>query len=213
MEELKAALPGLEREQYRDLEFGLSDALSYQEQIGEIYDPGKQIKEIKAELVRLRNNLINAQESSNPKLWQARLMNVIDQLPASVLKTLDIYDTKLKQARPTPLDSGFKILAMRLPDVDAFNVLMGALDALQADIITPGKGNARKQAKRHIPAIHCLAKWFKDALPGHAISADEKSLFYRYVEVYFNRYVDSVTPTRHIKNAIDDYQNWRHINL
>lgn len=211
MKELKIELPGLEPKQYLELEFGLSDALNYQNKIGGIYDPGLQVKEIKSELKRLRNNLTKTQESKNPERWQARLIKVIDGLPDIVLKTIDIYDIKLKEARATPLDSGFKTLAMQLPNDDAFNVMLNALTAIEADIITPGKGNARKQAKHYIPAIQCLAKWFKDAMPGHAISSDEKSYFYRYVEVYFNYLGLQTQPKRHIKNAINDYKDWRHI--
>ncbi|MBE0471441.1 MAG: hypothetical protein IBX55_18270 [Methyloprofundus sp.] len=210
MEELKASLPDLTDDQYQLLNFGLVDADQCLKMVGDLYDPGLTVKEIREELERVKKNLINAQQAKNAQLWQARLIKALDYLPRSVLLILDTYDREIFSEKPLG-GSGFKELAMRLPNEQVFNVLFSALEALQAEIITPGKGNARKQAKRFIPAIHCLARWFKDVLPNSAISADEKSAFYRYVALYLEKHIGATDPGRHIKNAIQDYSNWKQI--
>ncbi|MBI1327854.1 MAG: hypothetical protein GC136_09465 [Alphaproteobacteria bacterium] len=92
--------------------------------------------------------------------------------------------------------SGIQVICEKLENTMEFSL---------EEVATPGRGNARKEGKKYIPAIKVLERYFRSALPMNKISSSQTSKFYKYVEIWFANYVPEAEIEdyrRHIQNAI-----------
>jgi hypothetical protein len=76
--------------------------------------------------------------------------------------------------------------------------MLSAVNGMFADLKTPGKGGAKRDARRYIPQIQLLAKHFIEAT-GLAPSAKDESAFSDYVK--FALRIEG-SPRKHIENAL-----------
>ncbi|WP_418648791.1 hypothetical protein ACNQFN_10940 [Thauera butanivorans] len=196
------------------LESGLHDATGYQAQIGENYCPGISHKEYRQLVNRLRKALQKIKSGCG---CQEKALNSVAQilnlLPPEYLGAWDSYDLELVRqplAMQNPHDSHFEQWARALPRFGKADrsVLAGRLLGLMEKIEFNecGRGGGRNDARKYIPGIQCLARWFADVLPDCAISTSKDTLFYRYVRYWLNHYMGwkGDSPDRHIGNALLD---------
>lgn len=205
------------------LKSGLDDATGYQDMCGPHYDPGISHKEYRQLVNRLRKALkkIKSGRGCQEKALRS-VAQTLNSLPPEYLGAWDSYDLELvKQplAMQHPHDSHFEQWARALPRFDKADrsVLAGRLLGVmeRIEFNEPGRGRARKDARKYIPGIQCLAKWFRDVLPNCAISESKDTLFYRYVGHWLKHYMnwEGDSPDRHVENALADLQHWKKIGL
>jgi hypothetical protein len=202
------------------LEFGLGNANGAQDQLGEIYDDGLTNNEYSEEVRRLNNALLKIKKGKGTfdaafksvKTALSRLplidKQALDTTKEFYLQSLDVANYDL---------SIFETKALSLPDmteaqrIATVSQLIDITQECYSDgLANVGKGHARKQAKRYVAGIQCLARWFRETLPDRAISYKEESLFNLYVSYWLKEYQGiDVNPERHIRNAIADLKKWK----
>lgn len=201
---------------------GLEDATAWQAEYSEKYSLGVTLKEYSAALDRLAKGLRKLKDNrGRPDVAQRSINKALDVLYAGApaLYHTDDFWKIIALARQTGWEyspggqSEFEHLARLLP---RFNdrpaiaaLLLRHVEYQLSQLIQPGKGGRRTDAKRYNEGMRRLEYWFKSALPDLTISASEKSVFYRYVAFWFSYYlsIEVSDPSRHIKALIDSKKN------
>lgn len=140
----------------------------------------------------------------------------IKNIPESERSKLDAYymdanngDTLLHNLSFDSLDSisrihavsGMEIIAEKLEKAFA-----GAEDFIPAS----GQGGQNNQAKQYVFAVETLAQYFSEECPNYALSKSKNTMFYRYVQLWFEAFIDPNNPDRDVsrvlKHAFDNSQ-------
>jgi len=194
---------------------GLDDARIYQSSLQGMHDHGSSHKEFKEAATRLHNalaKLARGTAGTDTNLTNAKTYASI--IPKNYRTLLDQQDRDFYFSEPWPPGStrfeaaidGLRAMPSTKQQARAER-LRGIVESLIDDLAAPGKGGARKEAKRCILGIQCLMQHFREALPDNPITSKTDSLFYRYVVIWmeFAGYGtdQKPTPERHIQNAID----------
>lgn len=207
----------------RLLAHGLRAAAGVNEQYGDIYAPDLSFKDYRNAHGTLHKELLKLAEGRGNA---ERSMRVVKQaakkLPAADVEAFDSYDRTLAT---TPLhkrhlrDSHFEQLLDSLPDLD--DQTRRDTAAMLAEIVgklllnKPGKGGGNRAAVQYVAGLIELMHWFAEALPANTITANPKSVFYRYAAHWLTYYTASEveSPERHIRAAIDAKSRWIKISL
>lgn len=203
---------------------GLEDALHYQQQVGAIYVPAIKkgdgveyvtTKEINTDFTQLQTalNKLLSKSGDDSKAYR-RLSEIFSHIPIELRHYLDsvysvVNGTELETY--TPHQSACERIAGYLSTMNEgirdkpVKALRNAVESVLQNISTPGKGGARKEAKRYIAGIACLARHFSEALPSRSISSEQYSIFHNYVVFWLQNYVlvDINSAERHIQNTIE----------
>lgn len=195
----------------KTLYYGLSDASGVHESVGGIYDAGTTVREMRDALTSLVKALFKIEQGKGSlDVAQASIAKAVALIPPEYLHALDTVTPALFDLPPLDEEkSNFEVIALSLSDISEperklrAQDLQGAVSVFLQDIKTPGKGGARRDARHYVAGIMKLADWFSEALPDHAISANENSVFYRYAAWWLeNREGMKTDPKRHIKGAV-----------
>lgn len=91
-------------------------------------------------------------------------------------------------------------------DADSLHHLKGATRQFLDNTRSPGRGGARRDARRHRFGIERLAEYFSELFPDRKVSADPNSLFFLYAKFWINNFMGSTVknPELHIQHAIDE---------
>ncbi|AUN94820.1 hypothetical protein [Pseudazoarcus pumilus] len=205
------------------LAHGLVAASQRQRFLADLYAPAVTFKEYAANIERLQKGLEKIASGRGDTDRAIRVVRqAISALPPADVEALDSYDrnTAIKPLAKRHLrDSHFEQAIDRLIEQDDSERRASARSlaeiVAQVELNRPGKGGGSRCAKRFVPAIQELAYWFAEALPNHAISSSENTVFYRYVAYWLQDHGGSTIefPERHIHAAIEDAKHWRKISL
>lgn len=192
-----------------------------------LYDPGS-VKDAKEGAQRLQtalDKLLNRRGTVQAALRSLRAgVQSLKRHHPMALTELDAYGSLLLLDMPEAVDhetgeriSIFERVVQGMTDQTMMNdarTLKPAVDEFLNRYGSPGRGGARKDAKRWIPAIQTLAESFREALPDRVISPNENTLFPLYVAFFADP--DSTKGpdmTRHIRNALEDLKHWEKVSL
>jgi len=209
--------------QYDGLEFAKSRYLS----LAELYSPGKFndakecIQRIDKALLKILSNKGKAEVA-----WKSIFCAIADckRYAPGALKELDAFGL-LNINIPKKLEPGaFRIVstfealterANKTSNVDDLRLLRIATTGFLTNCKTPGRGEARREARKYIPGIQALAETFREALPDCALSDNENTLFPLYVKYWLEHFigVNIVAPDRHIRHALEDLEHWEKITF
>ena len=208
--------PRIDADTMHRLSEGLRVATSRQGAYREAHDRGT-FKAVREEVPRIHRALVKLAVGRGTR--QAAIRSLEDAIQSArtycpgVFEELDAVD-ELQLSMPVCIyQSAFERHVDQVVNADPGKLpaMAGELSKITAhfldDMKTPGKGGARKQARRYIDGLHELAREFEDALPAHQLSADPNSLFYRYALHWLSECMaENVRdPERHIRNALAEY--------
>lgn len=218
-EQLRESMRLTDPQTIQALLHGIEDAGRYQRSLKGIYDHGASHKEFREAVTRLHNALAKlARGTAGKDTNLTNAKHYLSMIPKDYRTLFDQQDRDFYFSEPWPPGStrfeaaidGLRAMPSTEQQARAER-LRGIVESLIDDLATPGKGGARKEAKRCIMGIQCLMRHFSEALPDNPITPKTDSLFYRYVVVWMefaNYAVDQKpTPERHIQNAIANLGN------
>lgn len=189
------------------LVFGIEDAKGYWEKVGEIADPGVGVKDIRATLESMRGALRKMARGTVTSAATRQLEIAAKMLPRLHMRVLGQYGGD-------PIDAELTLAAMlESPSAVAAQRLLACVDGLLGDLVSPGRGNSRRQAKTYAMGIDKLAQWFGETLPRHAVSANPQSKFYAYCECFLEHVGHQGDASRHIEKALEIRSGWVKVPL
>ncbi len=189
-------------QQARKLLAGLHDALGYHHDMGEMYCSEINVKDYK-------DTIQNAHDAL--KILNAALGN----LSETNRLLIDDYYREANNSDKTMIDlANAEMFETGVPKSGFYQIsqrMQNALEKAEENIKAPGAGNARRDGKKYIAAIEALRQNFLDVFPDKKPSASPETLFYRYVQIWFQCFVDPENPDkdvrRHISNALNHKEN------
>ncbi|MGP9533120.1 MULTISPECIES: hypothetical protein [unclassified Halomonas] len=203
------------------LTIGLADATGYHHAVGGIHDPGCTFKALREVLATLSTRLAMVAKGTGTQNAQ-RIERALAKIPDDTLRLMDTIDPVFYRSMTHKYkESSFRRAALTLTDNPddvqkaLAEQLKGIVLTFLGDMKTPGSGGAKRDARRYIKGIQKLAEWFREALPEHALSDREDTLFYRYVAFWLIECVEwkGTEPKRHIQNALADLERWQKVTL
>lgn len=194
---------------------GHFDASGRQRMLGELYKPDLTLKQTREELEKLERALQKiVDDRGTTEAAFKSIAAALKEIPAGLMGQLETIEVNIKPMPYDPPDGALKRWLERLPNMDTETrktIAKRLLDTVKAaldDLVTPGKGNARKQAHPYIAGIQCLITHFQEALPDRQISETDDSTFSRYVALWVQQQQGGKleSPRRHIQSAIADLE-------
>lgn len=188
--------------QIKGLLVGLHDALGYHQDMGEMYCSEISVKDYKATIQNAHDALKNLNVALGNLSETNRLLidDYYREANESDMMMIDLANAEMFETGEPK--SGFYKISQRMQN---------ALEKAEENIKAPGAGNARLEGKKYIAAIKALKQNFLDVFPDKKPSASPETLFYRYVQIWFQCFVDPENPDkdvrRHISNALNHKEN------
>lgn len=193
---------------------GLEAARGYQLTYKDFRKPGT-FKAVNEEIPRLHKALEKlAKKRGTPDSALRSIRKAIASIklycPGALAELDAISDLQLTM--PVDIErSAFEryidIILTNPADTEKAALLASILTAFIENLKKPGRGGARKQARKYMEGLLELARQFSEALPNHKLSEDQNSLFYRYALYWMTDYMDEeiTDPARHISAALLEY--------
>lgn len=177
-----------------DLAVGLTDALGYHKQVGEMYCGNLSLTEYREEIT----TALHALERTERRLESIGIQHC--QTLDTLYRDANEGDTTLmnlpRTIGPNGENAAIYILAQRLRKT---------LELALKNISTPGKGGMNRERKKYIAGIEMLARYFSEAFPKNKLSASQTGKFYKYVELWFMHSLEQDDPgdlRPHIRNTL-----------
>lgn len=149
-----------------------------------------------------------------------RKLNIaIKNIPESERLKLDAYymdandgDILLHDLAFNNLDSN-----LRIHNVSGMEIIAEKLEKAFAGaenfIPASGKGGQNNQAKQYVFAVETLAQYFNEECPNYALSKSKNTKFYRYVQLWFESFIDQNNPDRDVTRILEHAFNNRQIKI
>ena len=201
---------------------GQFDANRRQKALGRINKPGLTLKQMREELEKLERALHKiAADRGTTEAAHKSIEAALKEIPPKALEIFDSLDPQLEAMPYDPKETAFskelkRLQNMSVPTKQATaQRLVTLVTACLEDMKTPGKGNARKQAKQYVAGVQCLMMHFREALPDRQLNENDDSAFSRYVALWIQQQTDDKleSPRRHIEAAKADLEHWEKISL
>ena len=209
-------LGSLENRVLDELLAGLSAAEAYQNNYGYMYNWGYSLKEIRetlqSALIAVRRlakcsdldavgalNRLRLLLNKVPKDLQHHLYLIPNISPKPILYWGDWLYQSLEALRESS--------EVRARVCDQISMM---LNYTISQLIEPGKGGSRREARKYISGFRELIWYFQCALPDSPVTGSRDSYFFRYAEFWLRNYTEwnGSTPERHIRNAIEAHKSF-----
>lgn len=181
----------------KELLAGLYDAFDYHKQVGGIYYSDTSVKEYKTNIQKAFDAIrrLNAALNNLPEAEKLLIDDYYREANNSDALMIHLADqVMIDTGKP---QSGFALVSQRMEK---------ALIIAEKNVIAPGAGNARREGKEYIAAIEMLARWFSDVFPNRKLSASPNTVFYKYVQIWFQCFIEpddnDKDIRRHVRNAL-----------